>query len=155
MATTQNIVQLTPHKSRKTVKTTAPRGRRATKSLKRQAYIAAGLGCVTLLIIGLSLSRRVFSGDMRCQEIFDFPKNEAGIEEVTELVRGNGSGEPRVGARSHRSEALRDRVPAPARRRRGPLGGDSGACVFRRRRARATGRELRRHPCGHYRTQGA
>ncbi len=31
---------------------------------------------------------RVFSGDKRCQEIFDFPfsKNEAGIEEITKLV---------------------------------------------------------------------
>jgi len=31
-------------------------------------------------------SRRVFSGDIRCQEIFDFPKNEAAIEEIMELV---------------------------------------------------------------------
>jgi hypothetical protein len=30
--------------------------------------------------------RRVFSGDMRCQEIFDFPKSGAGIEEIMELV---------------------------------------------------------------------
>jgi PAS domain S-box-containing protein len=29
---------------------------------------------------------RVFSGDKRCQEIFDFPKNEAAIEEITKLV---------------------------------------------------------------------
>jgi PAS domain S-box-containing protein len=30
--------------------------------------------------------RRIFSGDTRCQEIFDFPKNEAAIEEVIKLV---------------------------------------------------------------------
>jgi PAS domain S-box-containing protein len=30
--------------------------------------------------------RGVFSGDTRCQEIFDFPKNEATIEEIMELV---------------------------------------------------------------------
>jgi PAS domain S-box-containing protein len=30
--------------------------------------------------------RRVFSGDARCQEIFDFPKNEAAIEEILKLV---------------------------------------------------------------------
>ncbi len=30
--------------------------------------------------------RRVFSGDTRSQEIFDFPKNEATIEEIMKLV---------------------------------------------------------------------
>jgi PAS domain S-box-containing protein len=30
--------------------------------------------------------QRVFSGDSRCQEIFDFPRNEATIEEVMQLV---------------------------------------------------------------------
>ncbi len=30
--------------------------------------------------------RRMFSGDARCQEIFDFPKNEATIEEIIKLV---------------------------------------------------------------------
>jgi hypothetical protein len=30
--------------------------------------------------------RRVFSGDTRSQEIFDFPKNEASIEELMKLV---------------------------------------------------------------------
>src|SRR5258708_39893880 len=29
---------------------------------------------------------RVFSGDTRSQKIFDFPKNEAGIEEIMKLV---------------------------------------------------------------------
>jgi PAS domain S-box-containing protein len=30
--------------------------------------------------------RRVFSGDTRCQEIFDFPRNDATIEEIMQLV---------------------------------------------------------------------
>jgi PAS domain S-box-containing protein len=32
------------------------------------------------------LQRRVFSGDKRCQEIFDFPQNESAIEEILKLV---------------------------------------------------------------------
>jgi PAS domain S-box-containing protein len=32
------------------------------------------------------LRRRVFSGDKRCQEIFDFPQNESAIEEILNLV---------------------------------------------------------------------
>jgi hypothetical protein len=55
----QNVLKLaTVNKATRTTKT-APRGRRATKSLRRQATIASGLGTVTLLIIGLSLSHSV------------------------------------------------------------------------------------------------
>src|SRR5215471_10820242 len=47
-------------KQRKSVKSVAPRkGRRAVGALRRQAFVAAGIGVVTLLIIGLSLSHSV------------------------------------------------------------------------------------------------
>jgi hypothetical protein len=55
---TQNVIALKTTSKRKSTKA-APRGRRASKSLRRQAYIASGLGTVTLLIIGLSLSHSV------------------------------------------------------------------------------------------------
>jgi hypothetical protein len=63
LVTEAAVVQLNTEgrrKQRKSVKAVArPRGRRAVKALRRQALIAAGIGAVTLLIIGLSLSHSV------------------------------------------------------------------------------------------------
>jgi PAS domain S-box-containing protein len=53
----------------------------ASKDRLQLALNAAHLGSYQY-----DLHRRVFSGDKRCQEIFDFPQNESAIEEILKLV---------------------------------------------------------------------